>query len=74
MIEAHWFRDEVSSLGEKIGTWTCLQACFRELDENETRVWVCSKVAKGIQKRPHYSAKKFVLDFIRRTAGLPVEP
>ena len=74
MIEAHWARDELRSLGEKIGTRTCLQACFRELDENETRVWVCSKVAKGIQKRPHYSAKKFVLDFIRRTAGLPVEP
>ena len=61
-------------MAKKIGTWTCLQACFRELEEKETRAFLCSKVAKGIQKRKHYSAKKFVLDFIRRTAGLPVEP
>ena len=64
----------MSNLGEHIGTWTCLQACFRELEEKETRAFLCSRVAKGIQKRPHYSAPKFVLDYIRRAAGLPVEP
>ena len=70
-LEGLWKQPFVAELGLRIGNWTCLQSCFRDLDAGGTRKKVCHKVANGICERKHYAASEAVMNYTRKHAGLP---